>query len=870
MAKSLLDNVGLKYFWQKIKSILDEKADKSDIPDISVKTDDVNEYVLTISDQNGVIETPNLKASSAVYVGSDEVIPDNYYIQIDPEGEAIEMQISPYFADNIEELEKHGETDKLYVLPDGYIYAYTKTTETKKVYDNLADTTSTDWIKGYRLSNSSGTTEASGYSITNFIPCSLDDFIYIKNCPKLTQGYALMYYDESKMRIGLLYPNIDYVTNIEDLGIEGNYYYDSESGISIINAGRYINETSGINNVYTDTAYIRLSIPTEADDVIITVNQEIIEEDIEVTSYRWMNTDVKFITSDIDKTAVQNIIQNEIHNNISSMQVELDFANSIEDCVDEGKVYILPDGFIYKYGELETEVVHNAYDPSTAKFNYRLSSSGAEVFINGGLLLDYIEQSYDPDCVVTISGIEKLISNYSSVFVVDFFDKSKNRIAGAQCVNNDYEIYVSTDEKQLPISFNIFKPTESFDGIENVGYVRIKLGITSVDTSISAEDCEGLVVNFSTKNGLITNTGWINTNHAFAPADYEYLVNELKDEVKVHKERIAVLESVYFDNGTGGIPEEWGEAVDKCITDVKTNQAGKDCVTFAFFSDNHQRNGYSGLLISKIMKECGIPYCFYGGDTISSGYLNEDKMIAQDKAFDNIMSHIPYGRFCRAVGNHDGYWNDNEVKGFYSRSQIYELFLREEGISQNKHFGNDGTYYYIDDIVSKVRFIVLNTNGDNGEENVDDIQLSWLQNTALSFNEEGWEVVIISHHPISNHYHSNISNASEVISIVINSGVKIIGWFSGHIHRDRIYTHSAVNSGDGVEGSDGDELGFTQITITSDHTAIAYDDATKHAADGSIESHAIDFVTINKNTGMVNITRLGIGDSRSYQYKEVI
>lgn len=61
-------------------------------------------------------------------------------------------------------------------------------------------------------------------------------------------------------------------------------------------------------------------------------------------------------------------------------------------------------------------------------------------------------------------------------------------------------------------------------------------------------------------------------------------------------------------------------------------------------------------------------------------------------------------------------------------------------------------------------------------------------------------------------------------------------------------------------------MGFTQVTITSDHTSIAYDDATKHTVANDDKSHAIDFVTINKTTRSVNITRLGIGEDRSYTY----
>lgn len=273
------------------------------------------------------------------------------------------------------------------------------------------------------------------------------------------------------------------------------------------------------------------------------------------------------------------------------------------------------------------------------------------------------------------------------------------------------------------------------------------------------------------------------------------------------------------------------------------------------------------------MDECNIPYCFYGGDSISSaGNMTEKIMIEQDRKFDSMMKIIPNGRFCRAVGNHDGYWLDSSsIKHWYSRSQIYDLFLREESISQRKHFGMDGTYYYIDEIASKTRFVILNTEGTNGTGAVDAVQLEWLKNVALKFEDDGYSVVFISHRPISNHYHAQISNAQEVISVVndyINGNdenkADIVGWFSGHIHRDRIYTGIATNTSDDTVG---EALPFTQVTIISDHTNIGYG-GVSHPIDDSDQSHAIDFVIINKDTREVNITRLGFGEDRSFTYTQ--
>jgi len=372
-----------------------------------------------------------------------------------------------------------------------------------------------------------------------------------------------------------------------------------------------------------------------------------------------------------------------------------------------------------------------------------------------------------------------------------------------------------------------------------------------------------------TKNEEITySTGYVWYNTGIDPesgngsGNYVRLlvqVNNNAADITQNSERLTALETG-ADSLT--IPAFWQDAVDACISKIKALQIGRSCVTFPFFSDNHQRNGYAGILIAHIMKECGIPYCFFGGDTISSGYLTESDMLQQDKAFDTVMSYIPEGKFCRAVGNHDGYWNNNGTKGYYTRDQIYELFLRAEGAAQNKHFGEDGTYYYVDEITSKIRFVVMNTNGGS----VNDAQIAWLQSTVLSFSESGWAAVFISHQPISNHYHANVSNSAEVITALQDAGVEVIGWFSGHIHRDRMYTHIAVGSSDTAEGTDGESLGFTQVTITSDNTGIAYDAATKHTVANDDQSHAIDFVTINRSTRTVHLTRLGIGNDRSYTY----
>jgi hypothetical protein len=191
--------------------------------------------------------------------------------------------------------------------------------------------------------------------------------------------------------------------------------------------------------------------------------------------------------------------------------------------------------------------------------------------------------------------------------------------------------------------------------------------------------------------------------------------------------------------------------------------------------------------------------------------------------------------------------------------------MRDTGLGQFAYFGDDGTYFYVNDIPSKTRFIVLNPNGNYTSE-----QLNWLQNVAMKFDQPGWGIVFISHQGISAHYHSAIGNVDEVRTILTNyknstyaNKADLISWHSGHIHRDRIYVGQAINTTDDQVGA---ALPVKNVTITSDNVGIAYDDATKHANDNSNLSHAIDFVTINRKTRTVKITRLGIGEDREFTF----
>ena len=546
--------------------------------------------------------------------------------------------------------------------------------------------------------------------------------------------------------------------------------------------------------------------------------------------------------------------------------VQYETVDSVEEMTDTTKQYVLKEtGTIWICGEVSGEVNEQIFDASR-KFMGHMSGTSINTSTAMYIYPMSVDTSKIPANVDAYLDIHGLFARQKGTPFADKYGYSAlaNPVQGASQIivsgytQSDNCITVTDYGFRILVGGMAGSKIDAYDTIKTV---MLEVAQSSDVSNVSVYlQYSGTVIKWYDTGLTPSATGGGGGNYV----ELLVKINQNASDIYEVGNRVTALET---GSNTLTVPSFWQNAVDTCISKIKALQVGRNCVTFPFFSDNHQNNKYSGVLIAYIMKECNIPYCFYGGDSISNGTIaDEATMIAQDKAFDTMMSYVPNGRLCRAVGNHDGYWYDGTNKYYYNRDQVYDLFLREESIAQNKHFGGEGTYYYIDDIASKVRWIVLDTNNAP----VDDAQIAWVQNTALSFSESGWAVVFISHQPISNHYHSGITNAAAVVSAVVSTAtsksIPIIGWFSGHVHRDIITTKRLTGGNGSNAGTEAGDLGFTQVIITSDHTGIAYDDATKHTVANDDQSHAIDFVTINKSTRKVNITRLGIGSDRSYSY----
>ena len=110
------------------------------------------------------------------------------------------------------------------------------------------------------------------------------------------------------------------------------------------------------------------------------------------------------------------------------------YANSIEECVDTSKYYVLPDGYIYTYQAKEVFYEHNANDgtgyidkiPSSTWGNSYTSMPGVWtsplISIDPNIMgLGGATNVYQTN--VTISGMEKIVPAYNGFAVVVYYYK---------------------------------------------------------------------------------------------------------------------------------------------------------------------------------------------------------------------------------------------------------------------------------------------------------------------------------------------------------------------------------------------------------------------------------------------------------------
>ena len=206
-------------------------------------------------------------------------------------------QLKPEFANSVDEMT---DTSKIYVMPDGYMWAYMLTeVEAGPSYTNVlplainADGTpyvgnngEKGYKTGWRLNSTAVEKEGDGNCMTGYIPVKNGDTIRVKGVTLTASGGGYFHWYAS------------------DFSLCGSAYYENytndnyntkpdANGVIMFNA-----PIVNANGSYTNLTYFRMTTGVINDATVITINEEIAEGGSTITEYAWANTGIAFVSTD--------------------------------------------------------------------------------------------------------------------------------------------------------------------------------------------------------------------------------------------------------------------------------------------------------------------------------------------------------------------------------------------------------------------------------------------------------------------------------------------------------------------------------------------------------------------------------------------
>ena len=414
-----------------------------------------------------------------------------------------------------------------------------------------------------------------------------------------------------------------------------------------------------------------------------------------------------------------------------------------------------------------------------------------------------------------------------------------------------------------------------------------------------------------------TEAQW-NLNPDLIPLKGELIIYDADETTLVPRFKVGdgitrIVELPFSASPTYSIPSFWaGEIVStiKNIQELQT-EGGDDCFTFGYMSDMHiddNDNNYCrniGNIAAAVAEKTNIDFILNAGDIMTNDSYGQAEWIkpCYDRAW-KILAPVS-DKILALQGNHDGAYGaytEETLENAYSKNlppeTIWQYLFRPQNQKTIRSYGPDGSYYYVDNLSQKIRFICLNSQDGEYSENSDgtavwnlkkggytQTQLNWLVSSLKV--EKDWSIIISSHIPptamlptdyssircydiirgivtaycnrsnYSGNYLFNEDNGEGIwanVNITVDFSEEqgeIVGWFSGHAHRDAIITN---------------DLPFPIITITSSSN-FSYDDSEEERILDTITETAIDFVTINKKTKKIYFSRLGVGADRDCDYQ---
>ena len=294
-----------------------------DVPAVVVFVDANEKQIATFPTWVQVRENPSVESADDETIAPDQL---TQILSAIASLKATVVQQSPLFANSIEECT---DTTKPYVLPDGYIYAYTL----GGGYTNLVPT-STDADgsvfngAGYQDNSylnypDSTIATKSGFTVTGFIPFTWTDVLRMSGVTWNNSAQSCIdFYDENKKPMGN-YLGSGYVNtakapytsegrNVMCLAGKGSQSVTVEDGVTTFNLTFYDHDieldNGGLSAAGYRVKYVRISAQGVGEDMVVTLNEEIAGNG--PAGYAWRNTGHAFVPADYEDRIVA--LENEM------------------------------------------------------------------------------------------------------------------------------------------------------------------------------------------------------------------------------------------------------------------------------------------------------------------------------------------------------------------------------------------------------------------------------------------------------------------------------------------------------------------------------------------------------------------------------
>lgn len=370
----------------------------------------------------------------------------------------------------------------------------------------------------------------------------------------------------------------------------------------------------------------------------------------------------------------------------------------------------------------------------------------------------------------------------------------------------------------------------------------------------------------------------------------------------------------FYGNNKITLPGYWLEHLGNKIAAIQSLQesAGRECFSFVVITDIHYSSNLgkrSPLIAKKIMDSCGIKYAMILGDLQSRGAWSTKDAAKEELRNAITMLNPLLGKSLIQKGNHDGSYgttlNGTTYPYNFTPEELYDHLYRYSYMLDNVTIDDTGTAYYIDHAGSKVRYLMLNAMcnpyalSDDGSVMYNNMRTFRFTQSQFDFvvavcesMQDGWSLVVGCHVPISNAYGDAFNGSDNQQSIgdhaIMRELLKayknkttyagswsgsadydavtvtadftaakgeFVAWFAGHAHNDYLYANT--------------DWGIDIITTRSDAAVENTTALLEERVAGTITEQCLDVFTVNRKTGIVNATRIGVGDDRYFKYKDV-